>query len=311
MGLYGRVPVNDNYNIEIKSDFNMMSRKDSLLPSFNRLFLRIKPYVNFTQDNLEINFGLSTVLEDDTLGGSKDFHIFPYLDINYDVSTNARVYAGYRGDMDKMSLKDNLKNNRWLAPNANVFNRIRNFDFYAGLKGTLANNLSFDAGAELTYYKNQGYYVNSSVDTTKFDIIYDTGTGNSNHLYASLGYNIKNKILLGIQEHHYFYNTENTAEAWHLPTNKLTLISSINVGQKLKFNADLYMISGMIARNPTTGAAISLESIIDIDLGLEYLLSRQASIFVNTYNILGKEYVRYLNYPNRGLQVIAGLSYSF
>ena len=88
-------------------------------------------------------------------------------------------------------------------------------------------------------------------------------------------------------------------------------MSSVFIGQKIKLNADLYMLSGILARDPGNGTVVNLKSIVDIDLGLEYIISKQASVFVNTYNVLGKEYERFLNYPNRGLQVIAGLSYSF
>ena len=42
------------------------------------------------------------------------------------------------------SLKDNLQNNRFLSPNVDVFHTVRNFDFYAGLKGNFAGNWSYD-----------------------------------------------------------------------------------------------------------------------------------------------------------------------
>jgi hypothetical protein len=311
LNLFGRVPVKENYNLDIISDFYLINRKDTLLPSFNRMFFRIKPYVNFTQDNLEIDFGVSTVIEDDTLGESKKFHFFPYLNVSYDLSNNAKAYAGYRGDVDKKSLKGNLKINRYLAPNVDIFNTVRNFDFYAGLKGSFAANWSYDVGAEITYYKNKGYFINSPGDSTRFDIVYDTGTGNSNHLYASLGYNLNDKVFLGLQEHHYFYNTDLIEEAWHLPKNRLNFISTFNFGQKIKLNADAYLLSGIVAQRPSISSAITLESIVDIDIGLEYLISKQASVFINGYNIIGNEYERFLNYPSRGLQIIAGLSYSF
>ena len=227
------------------------------------------------------------------------------------MSSNTHIYAGYRGDVEKRGLKDNLRENRYLAPNVDVFNMNKNFDFYAGVKGSFAGYWSFDLGAESTYFKNRGYFINSASDSTMFDIVYDTGTGNSNHLYASLGYTLGKKVYLGLQEHHYFYNTENVDEAWHLPDHKFTFVSSFTIGQKIKFNADAYLLSGIKALNPSTGNTVLLSSIADIDLGLEYLISKQASVFINSYNIIGNEYERYLNYSSRGLQIIGGLSYSF
>ena len=106
-------------------------------------------------------------------------------------------------------------------------------------------------------------------------------------------------------------NTDTIEEPWHLPSNDLTFLASVNFGQKFKLNAGTHFLSGIVAQNPATNLTISLESIIDVDLGLEYLISKQASVFVNSYNIIGKEYQRYLNYPSRGLQLLAGLSYSF
>jgi len=148
-------------------------------------------------------------------------------------------------------------------------------------------------------------------DTSKFVIVYDQGSSSQNSFTGTLGYDVTRSINVGVLGAYYSYSTDQVMKAWHLPSYRIDLTGSFLFGQKIKLTTDLKLLGGMQARNPSDGSAIDLSNITNIDLGLHYLISDRASVFVNGYNLLGQSYQRYLYYSSRELQLIAGLSYSF
>jgi outer membrane cobalamin receptor len=53
------------------------------------------------------------------------------------------------------------------------------------------------------------------------------------------------------------------------------------------------------------------DNIIDLNLKADYRFSDKFSTFVMLNNILNRKYERFTNYPNKGLNVIGGISYTF
>lgn len=308
----GRIPIQEDYNLEIISDLYLITRKDERTISYNRHFVRIKPYLNYTLDDLHMALGFSVVFENDTLGEDKSFRFFPLLNVSYNINRLTEVYGGFRADVDKNTLKSMLNENRYLGPDIDVFNQIRTFDFYAGIKGKLGKAWSYDIGTDIVYFKNRLYFINDPADTIKFRVIYDTESSSYNHLRGSIGYDVIKNINIGLNAEYFFYHTSDlVAEAWHRPAYDITFLSTFTFFEKFKITADAYIMGGLKARDPGTGNVIEMDAIQDIDLGLSYLISEQASVFIKTYNVIGHENQRYLNYSTRDLQWLAGLSYSF
>jgi len=311
LNLFGSFKVNDQLKADIKTDFYLINRKDLNIPSYNRFLLRLKPYANYTLDQVQVDLGASIVFENDTLGEDKSVRLFPYLDINYEINERLLAFGGFKGDVDKSSLKSYLGQNRYLSPNVDVFHQIRSFDFYAGVRGQFGGNWNYSIEADLAYFRNRAFFTNDPADTSKFSIVYDVELTSQNTLTASLGYDVTKSINVTVLGEYFSYTTKLVPEAWHLPSYNLEFTGVFLVGQKFKITADVFLMGGIKARNPSDGAVIELGAISNIDLGLQYLVSNRASIFVNGYNILGQSYQRYLYYSSRELQWIAGLSYSF
>lgn len=311
LNLFGSYKVNEDLKVDIISDIYMINRKDNLLPSYNRFFARIKSYADYTLDRMNVDLGVSIVLENDTLGDDKRLRLFPYVHIKYTISDAILAYGGYKGDVDKSSLKSYLNQNRYLASNVDVFNQIRPFDFYAGVKGQFSGNWNYSLEADLSYYKNRAFFINDVLDTSQFVIVYDTGSSSQNSFSGSLGYDVTKSVNVGLFGAYYSYSTDLVAEAWHLPKYKVDFTGSFLLGQKFKLTTDFKLMGGVKALDPSDGSTIDLNGITNIDVGINYQISDRASIYVNGYNLLGQSYQRYLYYTSRELQIIAGLSYSF
>ncbi len=311
LNIFGSIKVNDQLKADILADLYMINRKDASITSYNRSFFRLKPYANYRMDRMHVDLGASIVFENDTLGEDKSVRVFPYIHIDFDINGSLQAFGGFKGDVDKMTLKTFLNKNRYLNANVDIFNQIRGFDFYAGVRGMFGGNWNYSIEADLSYFRNRAFFINDAADTSKFIIIYDTESTSQNTFSASLGYDITKSINIGFLGEYFNYSTELVSEAWHEPAYNLEFTSSFIVGEKFKIKADAYLMGGIKSRDPTDGSTIALDAITNIDIGLEYIISDRASIFGNTYNILGKSYQRYLFYGSRELQWIAGLSYSF
>lgn len=311
LNLFGSYAVDDALKMDVIADFYMINRKDVNIKSYNRHLLRVKPYARYTLDRLDAQVGLSTVLENDTLGDSKSFRLFPYLHFDYTISDQLSAFAGFKADVDKKTLKGFLSENRYLGQNINVFHQNRTFDLYLGIEGQLGSNWNYKLTGDYLQFKNRAFFVNDPTDTSKFQVIYETGTTGQNTFTANLGYDVTRSINFALKGSFYVYSLDQLSEAWHLPEYALEATSVFKLAEKFKINVDAQLLGGIKAPNPADGMAIELDGIVNLDAGISYLISNRASVFINGYNLLGKSYQRYLNYDSRQLQLIGGLSYSF
>ena len=67
----------------------------------------------------------------------------------------------------------------------------------------------------------------------------------------------------------------------------------------------------MKALRPDNGETVKLDGALDLNAKAEYLFSPSFSFFVEFNNIASTKYPVYLYYPVRGLQVMAGVTWSF
>ncbi len=79
----------------------------------------------------------------------------------------------------------------------------------------------------------------------------------------------------------------------------------------LTVSGDLYYIGGLVGLNRESDIRSELDDIIDLNLEGKYALNEQLGVFLQIRNVFGKEYQRFLNYPTRSIQFLAGVALSF
>ena len=57
--------------------------------------------------------------------------------------------------------------------------------------------------------------------------------------------------------------------------------------------------------------ATEIPGIVDANIGFEYKYSKRLNAFANVNNFLNKQYRRWNQYPNYGINFMAGINYSF
>jgi outer membrane receptor protein involved in Fe transport len=149
------------------------------------------------------------------------------------------------------------------------------------------------------------------VDTSKFSIIYDPQKTKVLNISGQAGYAYNDLFKTSLKVNYYDYSMGSVEEAWHRPDLTLNWFNALTLSKKLFITADFYMLKGMKAKNFQTAAVTKLPVIADLNLKIDYLLTRNFSAFVSINNLLGKEYQRYQYYPQQGLNFVGGLSFSF
>jgi hypothetical protein len=211
-----------------------------------------------------------------------------------------------------VSLQSLSYDNLWLAPNVPIFHTNKALDFSVGLKARLGNKVGVHTGMSFTSLKNWYYFMNSEDDQSKFDVVYDGGAGTLRaNIFAALSYAQSEVAKFMLRGDFYNYGTGSLNEAWHRPTYKLTANGSYNLYDKFIFSADLIAQGGMKAMDPVTDTEVKLDGAFDLNFKTEYLFSKSFSAFVQLHNITSNKYPIFLNYPVRGFQLMAGITWSF
>lgn len=307
-----RYNLSDENKIIINSDYYLIARKDVLIEAKPRHIFKVKPAYQFEPiDNLTLTAGANVVIENDTIGKSKAFHLYPDVRAAYELGSSVEVYAGLTGDIDKVSLHTLAHENVWLDANIGIFNTNRTLEFLGGLRGKLGNKVGFGAGFSLANLKDLYFYRNNPLDRTKFITEYDDGNTQRSNFFGELSFSQESKARFLLRADMYAYSTDKVEAAWHRPTYRVTLNSGFNIVDKFLINADLIAQGGAKAFDLETNSAVTLPAALELNAKLNYFFSKQFSVFIKGNNLLGSKYQIYQYYQVRGVQVLGGLTYMF
>ncbi|GAA0894790.1 TonB-dependent receptor [Fulvivirga kasyanovii] len=303
--------LSDQSFIRLGGDLETISREDNLVEKEARNLFRLRPSFGFEYEGFKIVAGFNAVYENDTLGDSDKMHFYPVARASYPFSESIELYAGIGGDIKKNTLKTFSEENPFVDANIGIYHTNKTFDLYGGINGKLSSKLGFGAGFSMANYKNMYYFINSPADQSKFEVIYDTGNTAVFNLFGQVSLNTDEKFRLTARGDYWGYAVDEVEEPWHKPNYKISSLASYNLFDKFLFTAEAYVIGGIVARDTETGDVVKLDALFDLNFKTDYLVSDQVSVFLQFNNIFSKEYEVYYHYPSRGLQFMAGLTYSF
>ncbi len=193
--------------------------------SVNRNLFRLKPRLRYDNgDNLAVSVGLNIVYQNDTLPSATALNLLPSVEGQYTLGESFTVFAGFDGDVQRVSLRQLSQENPWLRPNVPLANTIKGGEIYGGFKGRVAGDLSFAARLGYARYKNMYFYVNSVTDTSQFSLAYDPEFTGVVNFTGELAYNAADKFRLSAKVDFFNFNPPNQEEAWHRPKFTTTML---------------------------------------------------------------------------------------
>ncbi len=277
----------------------------------DRSFFRVRPMIKTNISRFMLEAGLNIVSENDTIENGDKLHIAPVAKASLDLTDKIQVYAGISGDVEYRSLQSYIEENPYLGTEVALSHNIKAFELSGGLQGSLGDDLNFHTGLSIGTYRNLAFFANSAADSTRFDILYDTGKPTLVQFFGELSYTREDKLEVNLRADLYGYDTKSVSEPWGRPTYRFKVSGSYNVYDKLIFGTSITALGGINSLNQQSGNRRKLDGVFDVNLSADYLFSRRFSAFVIGKNIVSKEYELYLNYPSRGFTAIAGITYSF
>ena len=305
----GSVPITENIFAFLNADAYVSQRTDA--ETFKRNLFSVKPAFKFSYDAFTVTAAFKAVNEtDDRLKINRTVG-FPQVEVDAVPLAGVHVFAGYGGDLNRNTLRSLLGENRWLAPNVTIANTERSRDIYGGFKGELGPSFQFEGKVSYATFKNFYGFNNDWLDSTKFAVVYDADYIKVLTVSAQVGYQYQNIVRSTLRGDFYDYNVKRLEAPWGRPRSTVTWNNSFVFSKKMFATIDAYYIGGLKNKNFQTGTTHNLKSIVDLNLKIDYLLTRNFSAFASINNLLGKNYERYLYYPQQGLNFLAGLSFQF
>ncbi len=310
------IHFNSRYTIDkekafvFKTDYLLVAREDVNIEAKPRHLFKINPAYEFlVGGKLKVSAGLNAVVENDSIGKDKSFHLYPDAWIHYPATKTVDAYAGITGDYDKVSLHSLARENQWVNSNIGIFHTNKSFEFRAGVQGKVARKFSFHVGTSVINFKHLYFYENVVTDRSKFNVVYDNAV--RLNFFAEAGVVHSDKVNISLRGDQYSYSMSKLDHPWQRPLYKVGAYSSFLIVDKVLLTVNLVSQGGAKAYDNETNTVVTLKPAMNLDAKVRYFVSKQLSFYIEANNLLNSKYFIYQYYPVRGVQVSAGLSWSF
>ena len=322
-----RAPI-DNMFLDMDAGFEhyITSVPDSVSPLYQfqdrkMTMINLSPAVGFQWEGANLKVGLDVFSQ---IGGQDgDFNIAPHIEADLVIAEGVvTAFGGLKGDYMVNNYEKIQRENKYVRPDQNVKNSFHGIHLFAGLRGNFSSQTSFTARLDYSTFDNEHFFVNKAdtlLSATEvhqnniFDVMYDDGR--LLQLSGELKYEPSPKFNLLLKGKYSGWDMDNLEYAWHKPELELGVTANYEVFSDFWVNTGLYSIGKRYAQNVSNNVGDNtvkeLKGVIDLNMGVNYYLSSKWTMFANVNNVLINKYYQWNGYPVQGLNVRAGVGYSF
>lgn len=286
------------------------------------------PSIRLQKDDLAVNAGIGLFYSTASQNGENKFFIYPQVSGTYKVVGDLMIfYAGLEGTLKQNSYKEFVDENFFVSPTLAVAPTDQKYDIYAGLKGKLANSISYNIRGSYTNEDNKAMFKHNGYDDdnvntngyafgNSFEVVYDQVK--TMRFYGELNSDFSKNITFGINGTFSSYSTDAAKEAWNLPNLKIGTNLDITITPKWYAGTNLFFVgerkdqfvrSSLLTNYPIE--TITLDSYFDLNAHVGYKHNERLTFFLKGNNLANQNYDRWMNYPVQGLQLLGGASYKF
>jgi len=319
--------INTNIIVDhVTGTFENNYFKDNINPlkySFTNLGIEPSFVVNENDWTLELGAGIFYSLDSEN-NGNKLF-LYPKVNASYKLVGDLMIfYTGVNGGLQQNSYADFVTENPFLSPTLAIAPTNNQYTVFAGLKGKLASNVSYNLTGSYLNEKNKGLF--KSNDYTENVANEDYAFGNSFNVvyqdvrtfrfYGELKADFSENVTFGINGTFNSYKNDGNLEAWNLPSLKVSSNLDVNITKQWYAGVNVFYVGERkdmqsnldLTENPSV---ITLKSYFDANAHLGYKFSERLTFFLKLNNIGNQAYEKWLNYPVQGFQVLGGANYKF
>jgi len=310
---------------------------DTEFPSeYSNFNLGLQPSVVFQEDDFSVQLGAGLFYSMGKIGDETNnkFYVYPQVKASYKVVGDLMVaYAGAEGALKQNSYADFVSQNQFISPMQVVTPTNQQYDIYVGLKGKLANAVSYNIRGSYMNEDNKSLFINFNPSVlpgpganlqgfqygNSFSVIYDQVQTVS--FFGELKADFSKSVSFGINGTYNSYSMDNQAEAWNLPELQVGATLDVDITPKWYAGTNVFFVGDrkdLVLPNNTfsdTGVynteTVTLKSYFDLNAHVGYKYSERLTAFLKLNNIANQDYQRWVNYPVQGFQFLVGASYKF
>lgn len=286
----------------------------------DNVIVQLRPIFNFYSHNKKLKFKLGGEIALDYLNKAK-VSLYPIAEVKYSLFNDIFIpYVGVKGGLKQQRFSKLAAINPFISSNQSLINE-RVYNFYFGIKGSISDHISFNAGASFARLTNHSLFINDTIYSkgNQYRVIYDTITRTT--ITGSISYQENERLKIDLIGHFYSYQTRVNPRAWNLPQLEIIARGTYNIADRLIARLDFTLETGRYRKvfDPTIeGVQIEdgmyykkLGVLADANLGLEFRYSKRFSIFADFNNIAAQNYKKWYDYPVNAFQFMAGVTFRF
>lgn len=305
--------IDDVSAFKVDADLSVLSHKDSA--DVSRGLFKLNAAYERQFEVVRLTLGAKVAYTGDEVNDARQVNVYPMVRVALEpIKGNLLIYGGIGGDLERTSLYELTQENPYLAPNVQVADVNKGLEIYGGFQANVANYVHLNGRVAYQNFRNLYFYNNSEADPSKFELLYDDGVTNVFNIFAEASFNYSDEVRLGLKADYNSYNTASLEQPFHRPELMASVYGTYNFYDKILFNSELYYIGGSfggITRPDGTLDLRETDSIVDLNLKADYKFTNNFTVFLMANNLFGKKYERFVNYPNKSINLIGGVTYSF
>jgi hypothetical protein len=238
--------------------------------------------------------------------------IYPRASLQFNVVEKILVpYVGIDGHLNINSYSSITGVNPFVTPGLNVTKSKHRLVAYAGMKGQLSQKSMYRFDVTYSLIDDMHFFVNDTALVeyyNRFTVVYDDVE--LIKYYGEINFELVERINVLLKGNYFKYVMTDEAKAWHKPVYNLILNLSYNLRDKILFDLDLSIIGERYAKSYDPAAEyIKLETIPDLNFGIEYRYSKILSGFISLYNITSDKYYLWNQFPSQRFNFLLGFTY--
>lgn len=293
----------------------------------------LNPSISLTQDDWAFDVGVSLFYSADLEHSESKFFIYPNITASYKLVGDLMIfYAGADGNLQQNSYREFTNENPFLSPTLYIGPTSKPYDIFAGLKGKLAGNVSYNVRGSFAQENDKALFRNNvfpmATDPAlpndvepyafgnSFDVVYDDVKTLS--FFGELKADLSKNISAGINGTFRSLSAKNEAEVWNLPSITFGANVDANITEKWYAGLNLFFVGErkdqVIAPdilNDFTFTTKTLDSYFDVNAHVGYKYNERLTLFLRGNNLFNQSYERWMNFPAQQIQVVLGANYKF
>ncbi len=317
---------NNELSFKVKGDINKIFSQEMVgvkvgveqysvseaIDSSNNTIININPWVGKFGDKWRVKAGINVF--SDIRGDYSNTYYYPVGNIEYDIANHYLIpYAGVDGKIEVNSFLKTISTNPFVVPGTGMINTDHKLILYGGIRGNFNSTTYYNFKVSYSLIDDMPFFVNNLAVTdstgNQFSVVYDNIE--LINYFGELSVSPNEKLSLHARANYREYKMDAELKPWHKPSFDLTFTARYNLRDKIILRGDIISFGTRYAKLNTNGDFAELESVVDINLGIEYRYSKILSGFVQFNNILSENYYQWNYYPTYGFNVLAGITYSF